>query len=334
MRIKKPQITSALVFLLFFVMSIICSVVIDEVRQHTSFISAGRGYYGKAQVVFSADNISDCDVINAVKNFQNVALYKDDDRIHMRQIYINGECSNPPLCSGRFFNSDDFSDDNISENPVVIGKNRLSEVTETDGKRLINIGGIPYTVIGVVGLDAEIQLNSIAIVKFSGTANNSTGLYKLDVFSGDENIIFSELSKEIENKYGVSIKKIVLEKAGLERIFPEISQKKLYIFVIMCLLISAVTISLEWANSLQRRIAVKRLIGCKNKNLIFEILSDYFKISFSAGVLGMLFSLFFINNFSVWTLFSVLISVLCGLIVTIPVIKKLLKVSVSEVLCE
>ena len=102
----------------------------------------------------------------------------------------------------------------------------------------------------------------------------------------------------------------------------------------ICLLISSVTVSMEWANALQRRIAVKRLVGCGRFRLIFEILVDYFKISLPAGIFGMLFSFIFVKSFSLLALYSVVISVLCGLVVTFPVIKKLFKVSVSEVLAQ
>ena len=100
----------------------------------------------------------------------------------------------------------------------------------------------------------------------------------------------------------------------------------------ICLLISSVTISMEWANALKRRIAVKRLVGCGKFRLISEILFDYFKISLPAGIFGMLFGFIFVKEISLLSLFAVAISVLCGFIVTIPIVKKLLKVSVSEVL--
>lgn len=334
MRIKKIRVVSVLVFLIFFVISFISSIVIDEMRQRATLISASRGYYGKSQIVFAADGASDSNVIESVKKIQNIALYKDDDINHMRQIYISGNCNNPPMYSGRFFDEQDFAEDKLLENIAVIGKNKLPEITETNGKKSIMVYGVPHIVIGVVGTDEETQLNNMIIVKFNPTSYSGIKAYKIDVFDGDEDSIFADISKEIESKTHLAPRKIIFEKSGLERILPEFNQKNLYIFAMICLLISSVTVSMEWANALQRRIAVKRLVGCGRFRLIFEILVDYFKISLPAGIFGMLFSFIFVKSFSLLALYSVVISVLCGLVVTFPVIKKLFKVSVSEVLAQ
>lgn len=332
MRIKKIRVVSVLLFLIFFAISFISCIVIDEIRQRANLISASRGYYGKSQIVFAADSASDSDVIASVKKIRGIALYKDDDINNIRQIYMSGNCNNPPLRSGRFFNEKDFSEDKISENIAVIGKNRVSETTEADGQKYIILQGVPYTVIGVVGTDGETPLNNMIIVKFNPAPYSGAKAYKIDIFDGDEDLIFSDISKEIENKTHLAPRKIIFEKVELERILPEFNQKNLYILVMVCLLISSVTISMEWGNALQRRIAVKRLVGCKQFRIIFEILFDYFKISLSAAVFGMLFGFIFVKEISLLSLFAVAVSVLCGFIVTIPVAKKLLKVSVSEVL--
>lgn len=334
MRIKKIRVVSVLVFLIFFVISFISSIVIDEMRQRATLISASRGYYGKSQIVFAADDASDGDVIESVKKIQNIALYKDDDMNHMRQIYISGKCNNPPICSGRFFNSKDFAEDKLMENIAVIGKNKLTETTEMNGQKSIMVYGVPHIVVGVVGTDEETQLNNMIIVKFNPASYGGVKAYKIDVFDGDEDSIFADISKEIESKTHLAPRKIIFERSGLERILPEFNHKNLYILVMICLLISSVTVSMEWANALQRRIAVKRLVGCGRFRLIFEILIDYFKISLPAGIFGMLFSFIFVKSFSLLALYSVVVSVLCGLVVTFPVIKKLFKVSVSEVLAQ
>lgn len=332
MRVKKPKMISFLVFVLFFVISFISCIVINEIQQHSTLINASRGYYGKSQIVFSADVSSNFDIVEAVKKVQNVSLYKDGEISNVRQIYINGRYNNPPVCSGRFFNFEDFSDDKISEKLAVIGKNMVPLTKEINGQKYIEISHNFYKVIGVVSLDDETMLNNTIFIKFDPDLHKHGVVYKLDIFKGNENSIFEDISKEIENKTHVMPKKIVLEKEGLERILPEINHQKVYILAIICLLISSITVSMEWATTLQRKVAVKRLVGCSRFRLIFEILIDYFKVSLSAGVLGMIFSFAFIRKFSSLVLFAVVISVLCGIIVIVPVTKKLLKVPVSEVL--
>lgn len=332
MRVKKPKMISFLVFVLFFVISFISCIVINEVQQYSNLINASRGYYGKSQIVFSADVNSDFDIIETIKKFKNISLYKDDGINNVRQIYISGRHNNPPVCSGRFFNFEDFSDDKISEKVAVIGKNKVLETKEINGQKCIEVSGASYKVIGVVGLNAETMLNDTIIIKFNPDLHKDGKVYKLDIFTGNEDSIFADISKEIESKTHVIPKQIVLEKEGLERILPEINHQKIYILAIVCLLISSITISMEWAADLQRKVAVKRLVGCSRFRLVFEILIDYFKLTLSAGVFGMIFSFAFIRKFNVLVLFAVAISVLCGLVVIVPVIKKLLKVSVSEVL--
>ena len=334
MRIKKIRVVSVLLFLIFFVISFISCIVIDEMRQRANLISASRGYYGKSQIVFAADGASDSDVIESVKKIHGIALYKDDDINNIRQIFVGGNCNNPPLRSGRFFNEKDFGEDKLSENTAVIGKNKLAETEEANGQKSIMVYGVPHTVIGVVGTDEETPLNNMIIVKFNPAPYSGAKAYKIDVFDGNEDLIFSDISKEIESKTHSAPRKIIFEKSGLERILPEFNQKNLYILVMICLLISSVTISMEWANALQRRIAVKRLVGCGRFRLISEILVDYFKISLSAGVFGTLFSFVFIKEFSLLSFGAVVVSVLCGLVLAIPMAKKLLKVPVSEVLAQ
>ena len=102
MRIKKLRVVSVLLFLIFFVISFISSIVIDEMRQRATLVSASRGYYGKSQIVFAADGASDSDVVESVKKIIGIALYKDDDINNIRQIFVGGNCNNPPLRSGRF----------------------------------------------------------------------------------------------------------------------------------------------------------------------------------------------------------------------------------------
>lgn len=331
MNMKKINVNFVLVFLVFFAISFVSYIVIDEIHHYISLINISRGYYGKSQIVFSVEGISDYDVIGAIERIPNVALYKDNEEVHVRQIYFSGKYNDIPLRSGRFFDAKDFLSDNSSNNLAVIGKNRTSEVVESNGQKSIAIGGTSYTVIGVVGMDEETQLDNIVIVKFNPGISNSS-VYKLDVFSGDENLIFSDMSQKIKSKTGAVPKQIIFQKVGLECILPELNKKKLYILLAICLLISSITISIEWANSLKVDVAVKRLVGCNSKRLVFEILLNYFKMSLSAGALGMLLGFVFVKSFSWLALISLGISVLFGMIVTIPIIKRLLKVSVLEVI--
>lgn len=328
---KRINVNFVLVFLVFFAISFVSYIVIDEIHHYISLINISRGYYGKSQIVFLADGISDNDVINAIELIPNVALYKDNEEAHIRQIYFSGKYDNIPLRSGRFFDSKDFFGDDTSSNLAVIGKNKTSEVIELNGQKSIAIGDMIYTVIGVVGMDEETQLDNIVIVKFNSGIIDSN-VYKLDVFSGNENLIFSDISQKIESSTGVVPKQINFQKVGLECILPELNKKKLCVLLAVCLLVSSITISIEWANSLRVDVAVKRLVGCNSKRLAFEILLNYFKMSLLAGALGMLFGFVFVKSFSWLALISLGISVLFGMIVTIPIIKRLLKFSVLEVI--
>ncbi|MDO4504013.1 MAG: ABC transporter permease [Clostridia bacterium] len=330
MKIKKTRLSSFFVCLIFFIISFICSIMIDKLNQRSTLINISRGYYGKSQVVFSADNISNSDLVNVIKDYPELALYKDDSQNSIRQIYISDNYNHIPLESGRFFTPEDFSNNDLV---AVVGKKRADEAKEKDGEKFIEICGNLYKIIGVVGVDVETQLDDIAIVKL-GTAVESSEIYKLDVFSNDERTIFEEISGKIKNNYGVETREILMEKSGLERMLPQINNEKLYILVVICLLISAITISIEWANNLKKGIAIKRLVGCRSISLVLEVIFNYLKISLISGGLGTLFSLFFINEFKIAIIYSSLISVFCGLIVTIPTIKKVLSVSVSEILKE
>lgn len=186
-----------------------------------------------------------------------------------------------PLYSGRYFyESELLSDDNVA----MIGYNILNQTYTKEGNKYIDIYGVKYRVIGVIGRYTSSYWNIQILVPFKALPkdllsqeNTSIQLtFPNDMLNNDK--YFAKLKENLKNEGLLSID-IQEHSTGssFKNTFEDDKSKYLsLLFTVLLALISLITFSTFWSVELKRNFAIKRILGASNLNIIkmlsFEIL--------------------------------------------------------------
>ena len=93
---------------------------------------------------------------------KNIAVYQDYKGTgQVRAIYFSGTYANLPMMEGRFFQESDFTAGNRC---AVIGKDRRGEIIRREGKAYIELQGVPFEVLGVMGPEEETAFDSLVMI--------------------------------------------------------------------------------------------------------------------------------------------------------------------------
>lgn len=91
---------------------------------------------------------------------------------NQKGILLKNNIPNVPILNGRFFNKND-----IKEKVAVVGKNIMSGL---DDKKIINVNGENYKVIGVMGVDYDTRLDDEVWLILNEENINAEGTFILD----------------------------------------------------------------------------------------------------------------------------------------------------------
>lgn len=326
---------SAFLFLLFFCVCILCSFVFRNIAAKDTLNKISRGYYGSSKITFSAsDSVgSAIDPVEVAKLFKkiggNVALYHDSSDGMVRQICINGRAAIPPMLSGRYFTAGDFSG---VQPYAVVGKTKALSEIHKGGKSYIDINGVQFEIIGVIGVKTATQLDNMVFINIDIPVTfESERLYTIDANGKNANDLYKILVAAAE-KREISLKQINTEAQGIERILPEVNTQAILLLAILSFALAIMILSLEWINGQSKSIAVKRLLGRSTSELTGDVLKSYLSISIFAAIFGTIV-LLLLRNYDLASLFfSLIATILCSVLVIIPSIIKMLKIPVSEAL--
>lgn len=322
-------------FLLFFCVCILCSFVFRNIAARDTLNKISRGYYGDSKITFSVSDSSGSAIgpVEVAKLFKNTCpdaeLNHDSSDGMTRQICINGQAAVPPMLSGRYFTAEDFT----KVKPyAVVGKTKALSEIHKDGKYYIDINGVQFEVIGVIGVKTATQLDNMVFINMDIPVTiESERLYTLDAKGKNANDLYKILAAAAE-KRGISLKQIDTESQGIERILPQVNTQTILLASILSFALAILILSLEWINGQSKSIAVKRLLGRSTFELTRDVLKSYLSISILAAVFGTIV-LLLLRNYDLASLFFSLIgTILCSLLVIIPSIIKMLKIPVSEAL--
>ncbi|AOY77583.1 FtsX-like permease family protein [Clostridium formicaceticum] len=331
------------IFTAICVSSIILWVSIEE-RVLLSTIS--RGGYSENAIHFriNEETWSFAKLIDLVidSDHSNFTIIHDDYQNNIRQIYIKGKSTSLPMVSGRYFCESDF---NVGRSFAVIGRNQVKNIIDDNGVQRIQVEGKLFDVIGVVGHRIDTVLDDMIIVNADALLQKAyhNNVFVLDAYSGKTRDLSTEIYNELELKAyegfpsGLPLPMVALEinPGGVDRLFKNIiSLTMTYILLMICYMLCSIAISFEWVSRQRRKIAVKRLVGWSDKKLKLDIYKDYF-IFASLGIgVGIVIMWFWgVRITKIESFFGILIlNVIFGWLITIPPIKKMLKVPVAEAL--
>ncbi|UNC93270.1 ABC transporter permease [Candidatus Contubernalis alkaliaceticus] len=336
----------------FFLICIFSAICISSVslfaaiEERTVISEISRGSYSENAVhfTFKEDNWCFESLINQLlrSRLSDFVLIYDDYEKHIRQIYVMGNNDPPPMLSGRYFNEDDFDSGKAH---AVIGTNRLHEVINKNGRQQIKVENTMFDVIGIVGYRIHTMLDDMIIVNADALSykSNNNNIFILDAYSGKPPghciNVYKDLEQNVTDGMSqgnqVPITLLEIKPGGIDRLLQSIiSITTIYLLLIVCYVLCSIAISFEWISKKRREIAVKRLIGWSDRRLKIEIYLKYFIFAFIGSGLGLMGIYFFGTLITKveYILAVVLLNIFMGWLITIPPVKKMLKVSVTEVL--
>jgi len=346
LKLEPMSLILIIIFTVICIVSLYFAATVEE-RMELYFIS--RGGYGENAVYLRLNKecLNSRDLIKLVEDceYSDFKIMQDertDDSLNsLRQVYIKGESDSPPIISGRYFNEKDF---NRGKAFAVVGSNRKEEIVKKDNELYIQAKGKLFKVIGVTGYHIESKFDDMVIVNmdaaFFETDNNR---YILDAYSGrskglSSNIYYSlkeAASEKIYDDAPSPITMLDIQSEGIDRLLQEIvNLSTIYLLLMICFMLSSVAISFEWISKQRRKIAVKRLLGWSDHRLKLDIYKAYLFFAISGIALGVV--IMSILGFEITRIESIFVlivlSIIFGLLITIPPVQKMLKVSVTEVL--
>jgi len=303
-----------------------------------------RGNYSQHAVHFYMDEEA-WSYEKTIKLLQNsemkdFALIYDDYEKNLRQIYLHGRVDSPALISGRYFATDDF---NNGKALAVIGLNRKDDVIDKNGKPWIEVEDTWFEVIGIMGYRVETSLDDMIIVNADALLQKgSNNIFILDAYSGNgkdssANIFnkLNELAGKTVNAGNPPLKRLDADPIGTDRLFYNlINDAVLFMLLMFCYVLCSISISYEWVGKQRRRIAVMRLIGWTDWKLRQVIYSNYFKLAFLGVGFGILLAILFnikVDNEG-WLGAIAIVNIILGWLITVPAVKQMLAITVTEVM--
>ncbi|WP_350343417.1 ABC transporter permease [Proteinivorax tanatarense] len=334
----KVNVMSVFIIVIFTAICVTSIALVTSIQEKNILHRVSRGGFSESaiQFMFTDPGTEDItELFDVIENQEqsNFALIHQID-YNLTEIYIKGKYNNPPMLSGRFLKETDFAKD---KKYAVIGRNLLDYVVETDkGKKIEVEGAGLFKVIGVMGYKVDTQLDDMVVVNadsFNFYRQNS--IYMIDAHSQEEENASLDIFNEISAKMGDGLVKMDIESEGTDRIISQIvSNTLIYGLLMLIFVVCSITISYEWINKQRRNIAVMRLIGWSNNRLRLTIYRSYFGFVFIGALLGIIIMRLYNGHFTSPKTLAVIIivKILFGWLATIAPTKKMLAISVDEVM--
>lgn len=355
---KKNKINtfiSLIIFSLFiFSISITFSIILNVINEMSAKNSIDTN---KLNIEFNSNkNISLDELNNSI--FSKIDGVKS---ILIARVIINEKKSSELIgisSSGDFnldvnvLNGRKFLDADFSEKKVMIGKLLESETFKVGEKQYINIENEDYEVIGIMGseklnslydLSIYVPINSLPSKMKSNLSKNFT----FSIYDKSEEKIKTILEK-LDFKEGYSI--IKEKHASFIEIFMEnyeynIKNIATLIMTIIIALINMLISSNIWMESQKYSISIKKALGASNKQINFEffllilglsIISSFISIILQNVFSNIVRDLFFIDITisRIGVIYSIIISFIASLGVTLYQVKRVVKVSITNFIQE
>ncbi|MDP4142911.1 MAG: ABC transporter permease [Bacillota bacterium] len=209
---------------------------------------------------------------------------KEKDKVNMLSGVYNYNNLNSifPLYSGRYFSKSEMLSDN---NVAMIGYGILNQTYNEEGNKYIDIYGMKYRVIGIIGRYSSSYWNIQILVPFKALPKDLLSQESSSIqltFPNNmlnNNEYFARLKEKLKKEGLLSID--IQQQSGgdpIKKTFEDDKSRYLsFIFTVVLALVSLITFSTFWGVDLKRNFAIKRILGASNFNII-KMLS--FEISF------------------------------------------------------
>ncbi len=275
-------------------------------------------------------------IINEKKSSELIGISSNDD-FDLNVNILNGE---------------KFSYADFSEKKVLIGKLLESETFKIGEKQYINIENEDYEVIGIMGsenlnspydLSIYIPINSLP-QKIKASSSKS---FAFSIYNTNEESVRTVLEK-LDFNDGYSI--IKEKQASFSEIFMENYQYNIknIITLTMTIIIALINMLISsniWIESQKYSISIKKALGASNKQinlefflliLVLSIISSIISIIFQSIFSSFIWNLFFIDITisNIEVIYSIIISFIAALGITLYQVKRVMKVSITNFIQE
>ena len=253
----------------------------------------------------------------------------------------------PPCIEGAYFNSDMV---NSNEKIALIGKNFINETNKQGNDRYIDINGINYKVVGVMGRkDSQSLWDNDIIVPFDSVPENALNLYKDSlnysfIFKKNGDTPYKDVqtildySKEIDKNVKINLV-IPRDLDALNAQFWNESRPVLILIGITLLLaiVNVMHISYYWIFQRKKEIGIRKAYGANNLKIFLMLYAEMTFLILIAAILALLLhfliSLFIKEIFGysisisvVNLVFGVLVSFICGFITSVIPMRSSLRI--------
>ena len=285
---KRVHIISLFLILSFLFLPAASILMIHHITVSETIVGMDAGFLGTSSSAFAIrkESITMREVAAvAAACGKNIAVYQDyKGPEQVRAIYFSGTYANLPMMEGRFFQESDFTAGNRC---AVVGKNRRSELVQRGGKAYIELQGVPFEVLGVMGPEEETAFDSTVLI--NGLAEPELFrdiLYRLDFFRIDGEQRADAFAAKMQVDYGAEAEEIAQSAATLSRLIPNVVYGRWFLVILLCDLLCVALLSLEWKNRKQKEVCIKRLLGCPTRRVGWEICLEYGAMVVAAGAAG------------------------------------------------
>lgn len=348
----KKNIIMILVFIIisFFGITITYNIALMiECKNESSSLFSDKSVYID---ISENESVNFMDLKNALIDDQFIIEYSIDKSIfedkYVNVLYYNKAIVKTfPIEEGRMFSVNDFLN---MKKYALIGRDLSNEYKVGDK---IKINESNYVVIGILGGNTPALDNKIYITYSDDVAINEypSNLIVESLEGNNTRKLARDLQSEIERKIDdgvyVSISDNPYKRNSISEVFGQFEQI-IIIAICICLLliITVINVSIYNIDATRKEFGVKKLIGYTNLMLVKSYIGNYLSLcfisSFFVSIIYIFFKKFFWLNgatISYFLYFKIVIFVLAsmciiGLLTCGPMINKILKIEIAEIIRE
>lgn len=293
---KKKKFVSLVLLSLVCILPVLCILMAHHISLCSTLGKMEEGTFGeKAGIIALKDNNAQAknDLYKTLKeNKLNCALYLDDKQNienTVRYMAFTKKYVDLPMVSGRFLMESDLRAGNMV---AVVGK-KVSGVYLKQGKEYIRINEQEYRVIGKMGYEEDTAFDNYIFVNLFACENSELTIYTVDFFDRDNGWDILEKYAEKNDKAEI----LSETESFVDNINTEIDSGGYFVALLICYILCIVLISYQWLMFQRREMAIRRLVGATQGQIVMKVISDYIVYMIVAFVIGYLYSKFFYPSY-------------------------------------
>jgi len=303
---KGLLLEESILFFTFFILSIISLCFFNYLKETYELEKLSQRYYSSNTIYFSIKpDDSKLQLKKIYDQLENSILFKEisinDD---IRGVLFKGNIDPPPMLQGRFFHENDFFN---HQNVAVIGRDYTRFLEQNGDEYSITISDQVFKVIGIIGIEKGSNLDQMILVNLDSVNEIRSAVYALD---GKNKLQIKKTYNTLRhyfNSNNINLYIILREKTGIKRLLQyEKNNIFIYFFIFISFLLSSISVILSWFEKIKVQIDVQRLIGYRNKIIIYEIVKRHLILVNLSYFIALFVILILSTNSIIPTYFSLL----------------------------